>query len=67
MKPKSKKAVIDPMLSALADLHEAVGQGFQRVHTELGDIRQQLDRIETIVLRDHQHRIEMLERRNTSR
>ncbi len=51
-----------PIINAIADLSQAVGEGFGKVHGELVDIRQQLDRIETIVLSDHQRRIEALER-----
>ena len=70
----------DKVLSALADLHEAVGTGFEGVHikfAEVGDrfekvdrqlleIRGQLDRIETIILKDHERRLEALEKSGAS-
>lgn len=65
------------MLGALADLSEAVGKGFERVDKnftevhgrfELGDrqmleIRNQLDRIESMILKDHDRRIRSLEQK----
>jgi len=67
----------DRVLSALGDLSEAVGGGFEKMHkefSEVGDrfekvdkqlleIRGQLDRIETMILRDHARRLEALERK----
>lgn len=64
--PNSDKDV----LGALAGLAEAVGLRFDKVDGRLDkmdqhltDIDHKLERIEAIILRDHQHRIEVLERK----
>ncbi len=65
----------DRVLYALADLSGAVGKGFDRVHerfAEVGDrfnkvdrqlleMRGQLDRIESMILRDHEERLHVIE------
>lgn len=72
-----KKNFEDEILRALAGLSEAVGDGFRRVDKTLADhggrfdaldrdvggLREKLDRIETLILKDHLTRIERLEER----
>lgn len=46
----------DKVLGALADLSEAVGGGFEKVHKEFAAA-------EAIILKDHERRLEALERK----
>jgi hypothetical protein len=62
-KPKkiSMKTEINQILDTIADLSEAVGNGFERVGRELADIKGQLNHIESKIFIDHEARIERLE------
>jgi hypothetical protein len=65
MPPKKDNQEI---LSAISNLAQATGKGFDdvrkefgKVHVKLADMTQQLERIERIVLQDHQRRLETIE------
>ena len=75
MTTKENNSEQERVLNALADLSGAVGKGFDRVHerfSEVGDrfnkvdqqlleMRGQLDRIESMILRDHEERLHAIE------
>lgn len=58
------------VLDAIEELAHAVGAGFDKVDTRfdrvdkrLDDLQDQITRIETYILRDHQQRLETIERK----
>lgn len=57
----------DGMYKALADLSQATGDGFEKVYREFSGVNERLDRIEAILLQDHERRLEALERKVFSR
>ncbi|MEK9173127.1 MAG: hypothetical protein AAB594_00955 [Patescibacteria group bacterium] len=76
IKTSKKTSNDDDVLHALSDLSEAIGvrfdkvdaslhgtyDRFEKIDRQLLEMRGQLDRIETIVLHDHERRIESLEK-----
>lgn len=68
--PKAKRTKEDEILSTLEGLTMAVGDGFEKVrgefgkvHQELADVRSDIHRIEAYILKDHQNRLETVERK----
>jgi len=62
------------ILETLVDMSHAIGGRFDKVDDQIGelrsdmdrqfeDVRGRLDRIERIILEDHAHRLEVLERK----
>lgn len=58
------------VLNAINELAEATGAGFDKVYkrfdrvdARLDDLQAQINRIETFILRDHQQRLETIERK----
>lgn len=60
----------EEVLRAISELAEATGAGFDKVYkrfdrvdARLDDLQAQITRIETYILRDHQQRLETIERK----
>jgi len=67
-KPKGERKSNQSVLDAISELAQAVGAGFDkvdkrfdRVDKRLVDLQDQINRIETYILQDHQRRLETIE------
>ncbi len=57
---KKKPVSSETILNSLADLHQVVGEGFERMDQRFSEMDQRFDRIEHVLLKDHLARKEKL-------